>query len=54
VYAQLSEDLAGVYVVAFQIPANAAQGNNIPFSIGIVPVGGSTAYYSAPTTIPIQ
>ncbi len=54
VSAQLSEDLAGVYVVAFQIPTDEAQGNNIPFSIGIIPVGGSTAYYSAPTTIPVQ
>lgn len=53
VYAQLSEDLPGVYVVAFQIPATVAQGNNIPFSIGIVPVTGG-AVYSAPTTIPIQ
>lgn len=54
VYAQLSEDLVGVYVVAFSIPSTAPQGNSIPFSIGIVPAGSSTAYYSAPTSIPIQ
>lgn len=54
VYAQLSEDLPGVYIVAFQIPESETQGNNIPFSIGIIPVGSSTAYYSAPTTVPVE
>ena len=54
VYAQLSEDIPGVYVVAFQVPANMQQGNNIPFSIGIIPAGGSNAFYSAPTTMPVQ
>ncbi len=54
VYAQLSEDLPGVYVVAFQIPATETQGNNISFSIGILPAGSTTGYYSAPTTIPVQ
>ncbi len=54
VYAQLSEDLPGIYVVAFQIPANEATGNNVTFSIGIIPVGSSAAFYSAPTTVPVQ
>jgi len=53
VYAQLSEDLPGVYVVAFQIPSTEAQGNEV-FSIGIIPAGGSTAYYSAPAIVPVQ
>jgi uncharacterized protein (TIGR03437 family) len=54
VSAQLSEDLPGIYVVAFQIPATEATGNNVPFSIGIIPVGGSTVFYSALTFVPVQ
>lgn len=54
VSAQLSEDLPGIYLVSFQIPANEATGNNVPFSIGVIPVGGSTAFYSALTTVPVQ
>jgi uncharacterized protein (TIGR03437 family) len=54
VYAQLSEDLPGIYVVAFQIPATEATGNNVSFSIGVIPVGASTAFYSAPTTVPVM
>jgi uncharacterized protein (TIGR03437 family) len=53
VYAQLSEDLPGVYLVAFQIPATETQGN-ATFSIGIIPTGGTTAYYSAPVTVPVE
>jgi uncharacterized protein (TIGR03437 family) len=53
VSAQLSDDLPGVYLVSFQIPSNEAQGNNT-FSIGIIPAGGSTPYYSAPVTVPVQ
>jgi hypothetical protein len=54
VYAQLSADLPGIYVVAFQIPTSEATGNNVSFSIGIIPVGGSAPIYGAPTTIPVQ
>ena len=53
VSAQLSEDLPGVYLVSFQIPSTEAQGNNT-FSVGIIPSGGSTPYYSAPVTVPVQ
>jgi uncharacterized protein (TIGR03437 family) len=48
--AQLSPDLVGVYLVAFQVPANASSGNQV-FSVG-VSSGGQT-YYSAGTAIPI-
>jgi len=54
VSAQLSEDLPGVYVVAFQVPTNISPGNNVTFSIGIIPVGGSTAFYSATTKVNVQ
>lgn len=52
VYAQLSEDLPGVYVVAFQIPSGMTTGNNVGLSIGIQ-VGGTTVY-SGLSKIPVQ
>ncbi len=51
--AQLSPDLIGVYMVAFQIPSSIAAGNNT-FSIGIIPAGSTTAYYSATMLLPVQ
>jgi hypothetical protein len=53
-YARLSADLPGVYLVAFQIPTGSATGNNVVFSIGLVPLNSSTVYYSAGSLIPIQ
>jgi uncharacterized protein (TIGR03437 family) len=52
-FAQLSEDLVGIYLVGFQIPANTPTGNDL-FSIGIVPQGSTKTYYSNPTAIYIQ
>lgn len=52
-FAQLSEDMIGVYLVAFQIPTGTPTGNDV-FSIGLVPTGSSTAYYSNPAAIYIQ
>ena len=52
-FAQLSEDMLGVYLVAFQIPTGTATGN-VDFSIGVAPVGATTVYYSNPTAIYIQ
>jgi uncharacterized protein (TIGR03437 family) len=54
VLSQLSNDMLGVYTVEFQVPTNAPQGNNIVFSVGLVPAGSTKAYYSAGTTIPIE
>jgi uncharacterized protein (TIGR03437 family) len=51
---QLSPDRQGIYTITFQIPQNAPQANNVAFSIGVVPVGSSTVYYSAGSQIPIQ
>ena len=56
--AQLSADLIGVFEVSFQVPSSLASTNgspnSIPFSIGLLPAGGSSTYYSAGTVIPIQ
>ena len=53
VFSRLSEDLIGVYLVGFQIPTGTPVGNDV-FSIGIVPTGSGTAYYSNPAAIYIQ
>jgi uncharacterized protein (TIGR03437 family) len=53
-YARLSEDLPGVYVVAFQIPSDMTTGNNVTFSVGVVPVGGGAVVNSNAVKIPVQ
>jgi len=53
-YAQLSEDLVGVFVVSIQIPPDMATGPNVTFSVGLVPVGSTTPIYSATSKIPVQ
>ena len=50
---QLTPDLVGVYQVAFVIPSNVNSGNNIGFSIGLIPVGAATAQYSSLIYIPV-
>jgi uncharacterized protein (TIGR03437 family) len=52
VSARLSEDLPGVYVVAFQVPADMTTGNDISFSM-TVQVSG-TSYNSGLSRIPVQ
>jgi len=54
VYAKRSEDLPGVFLVAFQIPQEINPGNDVTFSIGVTPAGSSTRVYSATTRIPVQ
>jgi uncharacterized protein (TIGR03437 family) len=51
---QLTADLVGVYQVSFVIPANVSSGNNVGFSIGVIPAGSSVANYSNLTYIPVQ
>ena len=53
-YARLSEDLPGIYVVAFQIPSDMATGDNVTFSVGVIPVGGSSAVNSNAVKVPVQ
>jgi len=50
---QLTPDLVGVYQVSFVIPSNVNSGNNIGFSIGVIPVGATTAQYSNLVYIPV-
>jgi uncharacterized protein (TIGR03437 family) len=52
--AQLSEDLPGIYVVTFQIPTGVPTGNDTTFSIGVIPPGSSTVYYSAISKVPVH
>jgi len=60
VSAQLSPDLVGVYQVAFVVPGDSTQGNDIAFSIGVDAPGDVDAQghqvrrYSAPSLIPVQ
>jgi len=54
--AELSPDIIGVYYIQFQVPNDAPQNNNVVFSVGLIPVGSTQAYYSnsAGSKIPIQ
>ena len=52
--ARVAPDLIGVYEIPFLMPADAATGNNVSFSIGVIPAGSSTPIYSATAKIPIQ
>jgi uncharacterized protein (TIGR03437 family) len=54
VSAQRSADLVGVWLVTFTVPADAAAGNNVPFSISVIPAGGTAPISSAGTSIPVQ
>ena len=54
VSATLSPDLLGIYEVTFTIPGSTTPGSNVGFSIGIVPLGSSTAFYSNLIRIPVQ
>jgi uncharacterized protein (TIGR03437 family) len=52
--ARVAPDLIGVFEIPFQVPTDAATGNNVSFSIGVIPVGASTPIYSATAKMPIQ
>jgi uncharacterized protein (TIGR03437 family) len=52
--ARVAPDLIGVFEIPFLMPMDAATGNNVSFSIGVIPVGSSTPIYSATAKIPIQ
>jgi adhesin/invasin len=53
-YARLTSDLVGVYEVSFVIPQTVNPGNNVGFSIGVIPVGSTAAQYSNLIFIPVQ
>lgn len=48
------EGTTGVFEIQFQIPADAATGNNVALSMGVVPAGSNTLYGSNTTKLPIQ
>jgi uncharacterized protein (TIGR03437 family) len=52
--ARVAPDLIGMYEISIQMPLDAATGNNVSFSIGVIPVGASTPVYSATVKIPVQ
>jgi hypothetical protein len=52
--ARIGANMIGVFEVAFIVPNDAPQGNDIGISVGIVPVGSSNAINSLATKIPIQ
>ena len=52
--ASLTQEIVGVYLVAFQVPSSVPSGTNIGFSIGVLPQGGSTIYNSTLGTFPVQ
>jgi uncharacterized protein (TIGR03437 family) len=54
VSARLTTNQVGVYRVSFAIPASVNSGNAIGLSIGAIPPGGSTAYYSNVAYFPVQ
>lgn len=52
--ASLTQDLVGVYLVAFQVPSGVPSGSNVGFSISVVPQGSSTVYNSTLGSFPVQ
>jgi uncharacterized protein (TIGR03437 family) len=51
---QLSYDVVGLWMVTFSVPVDVTTGDNIPFSVSVIPIGSSTPISSGTTTIPIR
>jgi uncharacterized protein (TIGR03437 family) len=51
--ARLAANMIGVFEVAFIVPNDAPQGNDIGISVGVIPAGSSTPINSLATKIPI-
>jgi uncharacterized protein (TIGR03437 family) len=54
VSAILSADRVGVWALTFQIPADMTTGDNVPFSVSVIPTGASAPISSGTTTIPVR
>ena len=52
--ASLTQDIVGVYLVAFQVPSSIPSGSNVGFSVSVLPQGSGTVYYSTLGTFPVQ
>jgi uncharacterized protein (TIGR03437 family) len=54
VSAVLSDELVGVWLVTFTVPTGVAAGNNVSFSLSVIPAGSSSPISSGTTSLPIQ
>jgi uncharacterized protein (TIGR03437 family) len=54
VSARAAPDRIGVYEIAFQVPSDAAIGNNIVLEVAVNPPGSSSTAFSGASKIPIQ
>lgn len=52
--AQLSDELLGVWMVTFTVPSDISTGNNVVFSVSVIPVGASAPIPSGGASIPVQ
>jgi hypothetical protein len=53
--ASLTQDVVGVYLVAFKVPSGLPSGTtSLGFDISVLPQGSSTVYYSTLGTFPVQ
>jgi uncharacterized protein (TIGR03437 family) len=52
--AQLSDELLGVWLVTFTVPTDVPQGNNVTFSISVIPAGSGSPIASGGTSVPVQ
>jgi uncharacterized protein (TIGR03437 family) len=52
--ARIAANMIGVFEVAFIVPANAPQGNDIGISVGVIPAGSTNAINGLATKIPIH
>ena len=50
--ASLTQDIVGVYLVAFQVPSSIPSGSNVGFSVSVLPQGSGTVYLQHAGYIP--
>jgi uncharacterized protein (TIGR03437 family) len=53
-FARIAANMIGVFEVAFLVPNDAPQGNDIGISVSVIPVGATAAINSLASKIPIQ
>jgi hypothetical protein len=54
VSSQLSDELLGLWMVTFTVPAGITTGSNVSFSISVIPAGGTNPISSGASSIPVQ
>jgi uncharacterized protein (TIGR03437 family) len=54
VSSQLSDELVGLWMVTFTVPADVTTGSNVSFSISVIPAGGTNPISSGASSIPVQ